>query len=100
MRRPARLGRGRRRPWLGSLSTRPPRGNRAISRPARAPLSPPQRHQLARRDRMLPMTASQLNPADALLAARERWTARGVSAPAIVATRAEGSYVVAAAGSR
>src|SRR4051794_8128440 len=49
---------------------------------------------------MLSMTASQLNPADALLAARERWVARGISAPAIVAVRAEGSYIEAAGGTR
>ena len=49
---------------------------------------------------MLPMTASQTQSADALLAARERWVARGVSAPAIVATRAEGSYIEAADGTR
>src|SRR3954453_23335350 len=47
-----------------------------------------------------PMTASQIQSADALLAARERWVARGVSAPAIVATRAEGSYIEAADGTR
>src|SRR6185295_20116544 len=87
-------------PWPGTLSTSGARGNRAISRPARIPLSPPQPHPLARGDRMLPMTASQIQSADALLAARERWVARGVSAPAIVATRAEGSYIEAADGTR
>src|SRR5689334_12110792 len=49
---------------------------------------------------MLPMTASQISSSDALLAARERWVARGVSAPSIVATRAEGSYIEAADGTR
>jgi 4-aminobutyrate aminotransferase len=49
---------------------------------------------------MLLMTASQIQSADALLAARERWVARGVAAPAIVATRAEGSYIEAADGTR
>src|SRR4051794_33349970 len=45
------------------------------------------------------MTASQIQP-DALLAARERWVARGGSAPAIVAVAAEGAYVQGADGVR
>ncbi len=49
---------------------------------------------------MAGMTASQIDSADDLLAARERWVARGVSAPAIVAVRAQGSYVEAADGVR
>src|SRR4051794_18188952 len=43
------------------------------------------------------MTASQIQP-DALLAARERWVARGGSAPAIVAVAAEGARVQGADG--
>ena len=43
------------------------------------------------------MTASQIQP-DALLAARERWVARGVSAPAIVAVSADGAHVQGADG--
>ncbi len=46
------------------------------------------------------MTASQTQSSEELLAARERWVARGVSAPAIVAVRAEGSYIEAADGTR
>jgi 4-aminobutyrate aminotransferase len=50
---------------------------------------------------MAAMTASQIrHSADEILAARERWVARGVSAPAIVAVRAEGSYVEGADGVR
>jgi 4-aminobutyrate aminotransferase len=45
------------------------------------------------------MTASQIQ-SDATLAARERWVARGVAAPAIVATRAEGAHVQGADGVR
>src|SRR4051812_26432446 len=43
------------------------------------------------------MTALQ---PETTLAARERWVARGVSAPAIVATRAQGAYVEGADGVR
>src|SRR3954464_10427487 len=43
------------------------------------------------------MTASQIQP-EGLLAARERWVARGVSAPAIVAASAEGAHVHGADG--
>src|SRR4051794_25762364 len=43
------------------------------------------------------MTASQIQP-EGLLAARERWVARGVSAPAIVAVGAEGATVHGADG--
>src|SRR4051794_40228269 len=43
------------------------------------------------------MTASQNQP-EGLLAARERWVARGVSAPAIVAASAEGAHVHGADG--
>ena len=45
------------------------------------------------------MTASQIQP-DSLLAARERWVARGVSAPAIVAVSADGAHVEGADGVR
>jgi 4-aminobutyrate aminotransferase len=45
------------------------------------------------------MTASQIQP-EALLAARERWVARGVSAPAIVAVSADGAHVEGADGVR
>ncbi len=45
------------------------------------------------------MTASQIEP-EALLAARERWVARGVSAPAIVAVSADGAHVEGADGVR
>jgi 4-aminobutyrate aminotransferase/(S)-3-amino-2-methylpropionate transaminase len=45
------------------------------------------------------MTASQIQP-ESLLAARERWVARGVSAPAIVAVGAEGAHVEGADGVR
>jgi 4-aminobutyrate aminotransferase len=44
------------------------------------------------------MTAS--TQSDSLLAARERWVARGVSAPAIVAVAAEGAHVEGADGVR
>jgi 4-aminobutyrate aminotransferase/(S)-3-amino-2-methylpropionate transaminase len=53
----------------------------------------------ARRDNAH-MTASQIESAADLLAARERWVARGVSAPAIVAVRAEGSHIEGADGVR
>src|SRR5881397_3414903 len=43
------------------------------------------------------MTASQIQP-DTLLADRERWVARGVSAPAIVAVSAGGAHVQGADG--
>ena len=43
------------------------------------------------------MTALQ---PETTLAARERWVARGVAAPAIVATHAEGAYVRGADGVR
>src|SRR3954452_14214598 len=43
------------------------------------------------------MTASQIQSSD-VLAARERWVARGVSAPAIVAVGAEGAHVQGADG--
>src|SRR3954465_12902275 len=43
------------------------------------------------------MTASQIQP-ESLLAARERWVARGVSAPAIVAVAAQGARVQGADG--
>jgi 4-aminobutyrate aminotransferase/(S)-3-amino-2-methylpropionate transaminase len=46
------------------------------------------------------MTASQIHSADAVLAARERWVARGVSAPAIVAVHAEGTHIEGADGVR
>ena len=45
------------------------------------------------------MTASQIQP-ETLLADRERWVARGVSAPAIVAVSAEGAHVQGADGVR
>jgi 4-aminobutyrate aminotransferase len=45
------------------------------------------------------MTASQIQP-DTLLADRERWVARGVSAPAIVAVAADGAHVTGADGVR
>jgi 4-aminobutyrate aminotransferase len=45
------------------------------------------------------MTASQIQP-DTLLADRERWVARGVSAPAIVAVSADGAHVQGADGVR
>src|SRR3954452_433249 len=45
------------------------------------------------------MTASQIQP-DTTLAGRERWVARGVAAPAIVPTHAEGAYVTGADGVR
>ena len=45
------------------------------------------------------MTASQIQP-ETLLAARERWVARGVSAPAIVAVSADGAHVKGADGVR
>ncbi len=45
------------------------------------------------------MTASQIQ-SDTTLAARERWVARGVAAPAIVATHAEGAHVTGADGVR
>jgi 4-aminobutyrate aminotransferase/(S)-3-amino-2-methylpropionate transaminase len=45
------------------------------------------------------MTASQIQP-ETLLAARERWVARGVSAPAIVAVAADGAHVQGADGVR
>jgi 4-aminobutyrate aminotransferase/(S)-3-amino-2-methylpropionate transaminase len=45
------------------------------------------------------MTASQIQP-DKLLADRERWVARGVSAPAIVAVSADGAHVQGADGVR
>ena len=45
------------------------------------------------------MTASQIQP-DMLLADRERWVARGVSAPAIVAVAADGAHVQGADGVR
>ena len=46
-----------------------------------------------------PMTASQIQP-ETLLADRERWVARGVSAPAIVAVSADGAHVQGADGVR
>jgi 4-aminobutyrate aminotransferase / (S)-3-amino-2-methylpropionate transaminase / 5-aminovalerate transaminase len=46
------------------------------------------------------MTASQIQPTNDVLAARERWVARGVSAPAIVATAAHGAHVEGADGVR
>ena len=49
--------------------------------------------------RLPDMTASQIQP-DSLLAARERWVARGVSAPAIVAVSADGAHVEGADGVR
>ena len=45
------------------------------------------------------MTASQIQP-ETLLADRERWVARGVSAPAIVAVSADGAHVQGADGVR
>ncbi len=45
------------------------------------------------------MTASHTEP-ESLLAARERWVARGVSAPAIVAVSADGAHVQGADGVR
>src|SRR3954468_5389678 len=45
------------------------------------------------------MTASQIQP-ETLLADRERWVARGVSAPAIVAVAADGAHVTGADGVR
>jgi len=45
------------------------------------------------------MTASQIQP-ESLLAARERWVARGVSAPAIIAVSADGAHVEGADGVR
>ena len=45
------------------------------------------------------MTASQIQT-DSLLAARERWVARGVAAPAIVAVAADGAHVEGADGVR
>jgi 4-aminobutyrate aminotransferase len=45
------------------------------------------------------MTASQIQP-ETLLADRERWVARGVSAPAIVAGSADGAHVQGADGVR
>src|ERR1700752_2870822 len=47
---------------------------------------------------LVDMTASQIQPD--LTAARERWVARGVAAPAIVATGASGSSVEGADGVR
>jgi 4-aminobutyrate aminotransferase/(S)-3-amino-2-methylpropionate transaminase len=46
------------------------------------------------------MTAPQtdIGATDALLAARQRWVARGVSAPAIVAVNAEGAHIEGADG--
>jgi 4-aminobutyrate aminotransferase/(S)-3-amino-2-methylpropionate transaminase len=49
--------------------------------------------------RLLDMTASQIQ-SESLLAARERWVARGVSAPAIVAVSADGAHVEGADGVR
>src|SRR5690242_6225750 len=49
------------------------------------------------RGRLHAMTASQIQP-ESLLAARERWVARGVSAPAIVAVEASGARVQGADG--
>src|SRR4051812_9440493 len=46
------------------------------------------------------MTASQIQSSNDVLAERERWVARGVSAPAIVATGAHGAYVEGADGVR
>jgi 4-aminobutyrate aminotransferase / (S)-3-amino-2-methylpropionate transaminase / 5-aminovalerate transaminase len=48
---------------------------------------------------MIDMTASQIQP-ETLLADRERWVARGVSAPAIVAVSADGAHVQGADGVR
>src|SRR3954470_9317667 len=45
------------------------------------------------------MTASQIQP-DTLLADRERWVARGISPPAIVAVSASGAHVEGADGVR
>src|SRR5690242_2229440 len=46
------------------------------------------------------MTASQIQASNDVLAARERWVARGVSAPAIFATGARGATVEGADGVR
>lgn len=46
------------------------------------------------------MTASHVeaSPGDSLLAARERWVARGVATPAIAAVRAQGAHIEGADG--
>src|SRR3954447_1970293 len=71
----------------------PQAGGRPGSRNSSAARATPR----ARSGRLVGMTALQ---PETTLAARERWVARGVSAPAIVATRAQGAYVEGADGVR